>query len=280
VTHADANGPLLGIGAFARRSRLSLKALRLYEQQGLLAPVAVNQRTGYRRYHENQLLRARAIVMMRRVGIPLEQVAEILAAPGATGADILAGFWTEAERRFEAQRDLVTRLRTSLLSGGYGCTDTFEIRERDVPDRLLLTETRHLRVTELRPWLIDALHRLPETASADGGLAGSPFVIYHGAVDEDGDGPVEVCVPVRPGTDRPATRHEPAHREAYVTVTKAQLEFPRILSAFDAVSGWICSAGLASCGPPREVYRDDTDVPAAAPDDVVCDVAYPIIRNS
>src|SRR5215831_15721980 len=59
-------GRLLGIGAFARRSRLSVKALRLYDRQGLLTPAAVDPRTGYRRYLESQLLSARLIVLMRR----------------------------------------------------------------------------------------------------------------------------------------------------------------------------------------------------------------------
>ena len=80
----------MSIGAFARRSRLSIKALRLYDRLGLLTPADVDPGTGYRRYHESQLLRARLIVMMRRVEIPLAQVAEIVAAPGQNGADALA----------------------------------------------------------------------------------------------------------------------------------------------------------------------------------------------
>jgi hypothetical protein len=49
------------IGEFSRRSQLSPKALRLYERLGLLRPVAVDQRNGYRRYHESQLYTARLI---------------------------------------------------------------------------------------------------------------------------------------------------------------------------------------------------------------------------
>jgi hypothetical protein len=105
------------------------------------------------------------------------------------------------------------------------------------------------------------------------------LAIYHGEVNEDSDGPVEVCAPlacpdaVPPGM---AVRHEAAHREAYVTITRAQLEYPQILSAYDAVADWISSAGLAQAGPPRECYLRGVDVAAAALDDPVCHVAYPI----
>lgn len=40
---------LLSIGVFARRSRLSMKALRLYDLQGLLMPAHIDQGSGYRR---------------------------------------------------------------------------------------------------------------------------------------------------------------------------------------------------------------------------------------
>ena len=68
--------PLLSIGVFARRSRLSMKALRLYDRRGLLTPADVDPDTGYRRYRESQLVTARLIVMLRRLNMPLAQVAD------------------------------------------------------------------------------------------------------------------------------------------------------------------------------------------------------------
>ena len=40
--------PFLTIGEFARASRLSPKALRLYDELGLLRPVRVDEYSGYR----------------------------------------------------------------------------------------------------------------------------------------------------------------------------------------------------------------------------------------
>jgi hypothetical protein len=51
----EAIASLLGIGVFARRSRLSPKALRLYDRLGLLVPAHVDEESGYRRYDESQL---------------------------------------------------------------------------------------------------------------------------------------------------------------------------------------------------------------------------------
>jgi MerR family regulatory protein len=51
----------LSIGAFARKSRLSMRALRLYEQLGVLKPVRVDGNNRYRWYAERQLTLARLI---------------------------------------------------------------------------------------------------------------------------------------------------------------------------------------------------------------------------
>src|SRR5262249_27245433 len=145
------------------------------------------------------------------------------------------------ERRVASQRELAAHVRTRL-SGREGRIGMFEISERDVPEQLVLTEQRHVRVDELPSWIGTAAGRLMESAQAYGGVAGPRLRIYHGEVSEDGDGPVEVCVPVDPaqevGDDAPA-RREPAHREAYTRLIKAQVEYPQILSAYDAVAQWI-----------------------------------------
>ena len=71
-----------------------------------------------------------------------------------------------------------------------------------------------------------------------------------------------------------AVRVEPAHREAYTRIIKAQVAYPQILSAFDAVAQWVSSQGLPVSSAPREVYF--TDFAAAAPTDEVCDIAFPL----
>ncbi|MGI8446018.1 MAG: MerR family DNA-binding transcriptional regulator [Streptosporangiaceae bacterium] len=50
---------MLTIGEFARASRLSPKALRLYDELGLLTPARVDPVSGYRLYEPGQLERSR-----------------------------------------------------------------------------------------------------------------------------------------------------------------------------------------------------------------------------
>lgn len=78
---------LLGIGAFAARARLSAKALRLYDQLGLLAPARVDEVTGYRFYRTSQVERARTVALLRQLDMPLARIAEVVDADdGAVAA--------------------------------------------------------------------------------------------------------------------------------------------------------------------------------------------------
>ncbi|MER8184140.1 MerR family transcriptional regulator [Kitasatospora sp. NPDC094015] len=267
---------LLGIGAFARRSRLSQKALRLYDRQGVLRPDRVDPVTGYRSYRESRLTDARRIRLLRGLDMPLAEVAEVLAVPGPQGADLVAAYWERVERRTAAQRALAAYLRIQL-TGGEGILDMFDIQQREVPEQLVLTERRRIRPEELPAWIPAACERLFAVAEGDGGVYGAPFVVYHGEVNDDSDGPVELCVPVDPARAAAfaaAARVEPAHREAYTTLTKAQVVYPQILSAYDAVFQWVKEHGATVTAGPREVYFADWD--EAGPGDPACDIAVPL----
>ena len=70
---------LVSIGEFAGLSRLSPKALRLYDELGLLVPGRGHAETGYRWYAATQLDQARLVASLRRIGVPLAQIRDILA---------------------------------------------------------------------------------------------------------------------------------------------------------------------------------------------------------
>jgi protein phosphatase len=107
---------LLTIGEFARASRLSPKALRLYDGLGLLAPAHVDPWTGYRFYRPEQLERARLVAWLRRLGMPLARIQVVCElAPAAAAAEV-ARFWEQAEADLTSRRDLAAFL-ISYLSG-------------------------------------------------------------------------------------------------------------------------------------------------------------------
>ena len=60
---------MVRIGDFSKLSRVSIKALRFYDEMGLLPPISVDRFTGYRFYEYNQLPRLNRILGAQRSGL-------------------------------------------------------------------------------------------------------------------------------------------------------------------------------------------------------------------
>jgi PPM family protein phosphatase len=108
---------LLTIGEFARASRLSPKALRLYDELGLLRPARVDDYSGYRYYSPDQLEQARLVAWLRRIGMPLAKIAEINGLPRAEVAAEVTAFLAVLSADV-AERTGLARFLISYLSGG------------------------------------------------------------------------------------------------------------------------------------------------------------------
>ncbi|HEY6396841.1 MAG TPA: MerR family transcriptional regulator [Solirubrobacteraceae bacterium] len=268
---------LISIGEFARRTRLTVKALRIYDRIGLLRPVATDETSGYRRYGAAQVGTGQLIGLMRAADLSLAEIGLILEdlAVGPDPAETrLEGLLADIERRHAARTLLIRHVQAALQGGE---NPMFPIATRRVPFRRLMSIQRRLHQPEIDGFVREASAAFAEHLA--GTEATGPFtLIFHGAVDAENDGPLEAALgcpaDVQP-SDRIGIRTEPAHDEAYTTINKAQWAYPAILVAYNAVG---CSAEVASrpgshlsC---REVYLADPDV--IEENEVVCEIAFPL----
>lgn len=118
----DGADPLISIGRMARRSGLTVKALRHYDRIGLLVPATVDRETGYRYYQADQLATARLIRTLRAVDVPLEQVRTCIAAPHDDDAirSVLAVHRRRLQARVERLHGALHRIDHLLSEGMEG----------------------------------------------------------------------------------------------------------------------------------------------------------------
>jgi DNA-binding transcriptional MerR regulator len=216
---------LMSIGEFARLSRLSAKALRLYDELGLLPPAQVDPDSGYRWYAAGQLDNARLVALLRQIGVSLAKIRLVLSLEPEAAAQQVGAYWSGAEADHSGRRDLAGYL-VDRLAGKRSVM--YEVKVRDIPARSLLCLLRHAS-SEQEVWamgkeVIGMLKAQPVPVPRIEGVAGAAFLIYYGEVNQDSDGPVEFCWPVPqdlagqiaasfPGL---TLRTEPAHQEVYV----------------------------------------------------------------
>ena len=71
------SGTLYKIGMFAAMNHVTIKALRFYEEQGLLIPALIHPETGYRYYTLSQMAVLHQITALKLAGFTLEEIARI-----------------------------------------------------------------------------------------------------------------------------------------------------------------------------------------------------------
>ena len=261
----------MSIGEFASRSRLSAKALRLYDELGLLPPARVDENSGYRFYEPSQLKQARLIAALRQLQVPLAEIKAILLLEPIQAAERVRQFWAATEAEHTTHRALAAYL-VDELSGKRPVM--YEVSTREMPDRSLLCLKRNVAGVD-QAWAFGkefiALlrhYQLPEIP----GRAGAFFCIYWGEVSEDSDGPMEWCRPVP--ADEAETlaarcpeltlRAEAAHQEAFVKIGDGQIDgadwqmVSRSLEAWSELRPDILSAdlGLRITYLPSDVGQD------------------------
>ena len=265
---------LMTIGQFASATWLSPKALRLYDRKGLLSPDTVDPHSGYRRYSPAQIEAARLITMLRRIDMPLDEIRTLMGRSPEEQSALIAHFRDHEAEQHARRQSLARYLQHAVASGsldvdGQPGVSTSGVSTRVVPRTPFLSATRHTAARELPGVIRDNATRLVSLAEDRGGASGRVIVIYHGQVGWESDGPVEVCVPIE-DVDR-AHRIEEEHVELFTGVPTADVQFPRILTAFEAVHRRAVELGLAPAGPPREVYE-----PAPPGRMPRCEVALPV----
>ncbi|HEX5973972.1 MAG TPA: MerR family transcriptional regulator, partial [Rubrobacteraceae bacterium] len=97
------------VGELARRTGLSVRALRYYDEIGLLSP---SRRTegGHRLYTAEDVVRLQRIKSLRALGLSLREIGEYLDGPDVSPGRLIELHLARLKARIELQRRLCDRL--------------------------------------------------------------------------------------------------------------------------------------------------------------------------
>lgn len=270
------------IGDFSKISRVPVKALRYYDQLGLLKPVEVDRYSGYRYYAADQLPRLNRILALKDLGLSLQQIRTLLDRNlnAAELRGMLLRRQVEIGERVRQERERLERVEARLkLIESEGNMPDYEIVIKQVPP---------LRVASVRG-IIPAYPEQGELWNAlESELAGQRFhgsepcfTMYHDAEYREKQIDAEVCEPVGSAPVESRGRVKVYELPA---ITAASIvhhgPFETLARAYEAVLKWIEENGYRIVGPEREIYLH-TGSPVRQDDpSYVTEVQFPIEKIS
>jgi DNA-binding transcriptional MerR regulator len=255
---------LISIGRFAQITRLTIKALHIYDALGLLRPVVVDAASGYRYYSITQLPLARRIRLLRSIDMPLDAIHALLHAPTPEAMDERL---REHQQRIAARiaKDQQALLLLQQLIDHQADDMAFSVHVKELPEQLVASIRVHATPADeshMIPALIDELN----TSTTQLGVRchdDPPLRISHAYSEEMVD--TEIAVPISrlvAAAGRMTSRVLEAGPAAYVMHVGPHED---LWAVYWAILVWVQEHGYQQNGPPREVFwMHPTDGHAAA----------------
>ncbi|WP_165372655.1 MerR family transcriptional regulator [Pengzhenrongella frigida] len=267
---------MLPIGDFSRVSRLSVRTLRRYHDQGLLVPAVVDATTNRRYYSATQAADAHAIRTLRALDVPLEQVRAIVGDgdPAAVRARLV-------EHRGRLTDELARRqevlIELDALLDDLGPLTGRTLSIEDKPEMILISTRVRCALPELPAASGAAFTLLRQHVSRNGGALAAPaMTIYHGEGFDPDHVDAELALPVRAWLPVDRSRAVTARLLPPVraVTTLHQGRYDRIGTAYRAIGQWVEDHHLRLGDDPREAYLVGPD--RADPDGWRTEVAWPL----
>jgi DNA-binding transcriptional MerR regulator len=256
------NAHFLKIGEFSQLGQVTIRALRHYDDLGLLKPAFIDPDSDYRYYAIEQLPRLNRIVALKDLGLSLDQIAPLLAHDVA--AEELRGMLearqAELAQRIAAEQVTLARVAARLRQiEREGRVSPYEVARKATPDWTVATIRQIVpdltAMTACRCAMYDELYaQLRRRGISPAGLE---FGLYHNPeyVEQAIDMELGVVVPAAArgqGNDRLRIAALPGAAEvASVTHHGDIWDIPQ---AMIALYQWLAANERTATGPYREMH--------------------------
>jgi DNA-binding transcriptional MerR regulator len=264
------------IGEFSRLTGLSVKALRHYDDLGLLRPAVVDPDTGYRWYAGEQVRVALRVRLLRELDLPLGEIKRLLS--GADQAELLRAHRERVAARARRDQQIVNQLER-LISGEEQAVPEdvlYRIEVKELPAQELAVIRERVATSELAAWLRHAFEEL--FACAGGVGAGPPFAVLP-PPDEEDVVEVEAALPLAGEvvvSGRVTLRHDRGFRALVALHRGSYASLPQVHRAL-----WnaLHDQDVQPAGPPREIYLTNPDE-VSDPSQNLTEVVWPLAAGA
>ena len=268
---------LLRIGLFSTLSRISVRMLRHYQEHGVLMPAWVDEFSGYRFYHPDQLAQAGLVVLLRDAGFSIDQIARL--TESADPSSVEEAIAVQRERLCRDREAIHERLLAldRVSTALKGQPDMTEVTVKTLPEMHVLSLRKIIPSYFDEKKLWDEFMPLLQGSGASLPADGMCGATFHDPEYRESDVDVEVWEQIVEPVTPPAPlvcRTLPASEVVSATLRGSYSGMPAVVNALGA---YIAERGFTT-GAMLNIYRVS---PAQDPDpsNWVTEVCLPLIKG-
>lgn len=243
---------LYRIGLFAQMNRITVKALRFYEEQGLLLPAKIDEESGYRYYTMSQMETLHRILALKEAGFTIEDMKHLNASGDERGF-LLRKKKALLEKIAELTLQL-SKIDGYLMAGGNSLSAPVMVKT--IPETVCAVMRRRIDSYDALFDIMPELGGYMEDAGCVCALPEYCFTQYLEPGFQEAQILVEVCEAVtEKKADRGCLRFRtiPEIRAACIYHKGSYRDFPK---TYEVILRYIEENGYEICGNIRESYID------------------------
>ena len=243
---------LYRIGLFAQMNRITVKALRFYEEQGLLLPAKIDEESGYRYYTMSQMETLHRILALKEAGFTIEDMKHLNASGDERGF-LLRKKKALLEKIAELTLQL-SKIDGYLMAGGNSLSAPVMVKT--IPETVCAVMRRRIDSYDALFDIMPELGGYMEDAGCVCALPEYCFTRYLEPGYKEEQILVEICEAVtEQKADRGCLRFRtiPETRAACIYHKGSYRDFPK---TYEVILRYIEENGYEICGNIRESYID------------------------
>lgn len=268
------------VGEFSTLAQVSKRLLRYYDEIGLLKPAHTDPATGYRYYNAEQMAELNRILVLKELGLTLEQIHRTLNDHVTTdemqGMLLLKKAEIEQQLRAELQRIHKIEARLGAIRDSEA-HKPLDVVIKQIPEQSALSVRTVVESFEAAM----AVHQHIRAVLPERGGYGLSYIICHDEDIVDHDMNLELGCIIGDNSHAPVVLRDglqlslqalPAVETMATTIITGGLEV--IHASYGEVGLWIQEQGYRLAGKPREITLQASGLGAGR--DLVTEIQFPV----
>ncbi|MHC5248065.1 MerR family transcriptional regulator [Enterococcus sp. LJL90] len=243
---------LYRIGMFSKMNQVTIKALRYYDDVGLLKPRFIDPDNGYRYYSSGQVGELHQLLALRKIGFSIEDIQSL--GKGTTQETLLQ------RKKAQLLQDIAEKTKMLSLIETYMQQDyrqTYHMVEKVLPEVIVASIRRIVANYDQLMTVVPEMGQMMEAAGCECRIPEYCFNLYHDQEYRDTDIDYEICEAVTEmKEDFGELKFKRVAEVPRAICTMHHGPYENLPQAYAAIFHYIDTHGLEIDGLPRENYID------------------------
>lgn len=249
--HNCAKRYMYKIGEFSKIVAITVKALRYYDEIGILSPAIVSEENGYRYYDHRSYEKAIYLRTLKKYGFTIKEISEVL--PNVKNREDLSYYLLEKSEMLEVQIMNIKKLQKQITNEVSILEEVITMKSNQAIEKVIMPKTKiaSIRVKSKYNEVGKYFSELYKVAGSK--AVGKAFCLYYDGEYTEENADIEICIEVKEEVKKGEITTRELPEATCISILHIG-SYDTLSSSYKVLVDYIHEHGLETYVPSREIY--------------------------